>query len=411
MGEVVGDFHFVFGEDDEGEVAGWVEGVGPFGVGVDVGAGEGFEEGDKVGDFLGGEVEVLSVASAASGEAAIKAGDGGDIVVVVDDVGEGGKGAVVHEGAVGNSCGSDHIAEGGGAGNGGVGAASEIADDAVIPGVGIDIEGGGAVANGASGSGSGRGEEEVFAVVFGGSEVGEIDVVVVYLATTFIVFGVEGLDGADKLGEGVLDACFGDGGVIEDGGEEDVVFVDGGEAGDEVGEVGVVEGAGEAHFDVVLDGLGGLVFEGVGAFVPEEVVFVGEAGVDEAHGVAAGDSGDAGALEVEVAEGVFLLVARGAGDGGVAGEAFVVEEDAAEGGAEVGDGVVGGGVVTAGGGDVGGDGLVGVVFELGEVEDSVLGYEACGECEEWCETGFHDDPISRRPSSGLMWGKGVFCED
>ena len=84
------------------------------------------------------------------------------------------------------------------------------------------------------------------------------------------------------------------------------------------------------------------IFEGGGAFVPEEGAALIPAGVGEAHGIAAGEAAfEADAEAVGIGEAVGLLMAGGAGDGLVEGEAFVVEEDAAEGGAGVGGGIFG----------------------------------------------------------------------
>jgi hypothetical protein len=82
------------------------------------------------------------------------------------------------------------------------------------------------------------------------------------------------------LGERSLDPCFRDGGISECHGEHHPVFRNRGEFDDEIGECGIAAGAAEAHFHVVLDGLGCLDFERRSAFVPEEAALCGEAGVE-----------------------------------------------------------------------------------------------------------------------------------
>ena len=101
--------------------------------------------------------------------------------------------------------------------------------------------------------------------------------------------------------------------------------------------------------------------------------------------MASGCAGDAGARGGGVAEAVLLVVAGGAGDRVVARKPLVVEKHAAEGRAEIGDFVAGGGVVL---GDVGGDGLVRVVFGAGEIEGFLLREGGNGEGGEKDE-GFH----------------------
>ena len=70
---------------------------------------------------------------------------------------------------------------------------------------------------------------------------------------------------------------------------------------------------------------------------------------------------DARAGKGSIAEAVFLLVARGATDGAIAREAFVVKKHTTEGGTGIGDGVVYGRVRAR---DVNWFALIGVVVEF-----------------------------------------------
>ena len=259
---------------------------------------------------------------------------------------------------------------------------------------------GGAARTACGGPEVGRIEEELLSGVFLRGEIRERRALL-HLRAARVELRVERLDAADELREGALDAGFVDGGVAEGHGEEDAVFVDGGELGDQRGEIRIAGSAAEAHLHMILDRLGGLVLEVVGAFVPEEPPLVGEARIDQPHRVAPGGAVHAGARRGGIGEGVRLMVAGGTGDGVVAREALVIEEHAAERGAGIGDGVAGGGVVF---GDVGRHGLAGVVREFGQIEHAVTGdHEIChtggGKRHQGKRCGFH----------GGMSAEGVFA--
>src|SRR5262249_1673594 len=134
-----------------------------------------------------------------------------------------------------------------------------------------------------------------------------------------VVFGVEGDKGANVLREGEGDARGGHVGSAEGLGEEVGVKRFSAKTGHESGE-------GHAHLDWVLNGLEDLVFEGGGAFVPEEMAAGVVAGVSQSHGVAGADASvKADAETARISEAEFGLMAGGAGDSLVGGEALVVE--------------------------------------------------------------------------------------
>ena len=345
-------FQVVGWQEDEGQFVIFVEGVGPLEIGVEVRSAEGLEEGDEVGLLLRGEIESPSPPL----QTTIQSGDLWNVIVVSDDCGEGGEAAIVHEGAVAAAIGLDHIAQAGRAGVGEVCSSRQTRDDAIVAGGGIDVELGRAVAVRASGVL----QIECFAAILGVGVVGEGGGVVAGGGSSLVVFAIEGLDAADELGEGGLDAGLANTTLAVDGGEEDAIVVDGGQAGDEVTEVRVAQGATESHLDVVLDRLRCLHFEGLGPLVPKEALALRKASIDQAHRVTASGACHSGAGNGEVAEAVFLLMARSTRDAVVARKAFVVKKDAPQGGPEVGDGVVGRSIVAV---DIGRDGLIGVIFQ------------------------------------------------
>lgn len=97
---------------------------------------------------------------------------GGDHVVVIDDLGEGGEVAVVHERPVQLSAGVGEIPERRRAGVGQIGAAADREDDGVVAAVWIDVELRRSVTSGATCSAlDGRLEEELLPIIFAGGEV------------------------------------------------------------------------------------------------------------------------------------------------------------------------------------------------------------------------------------------------
>jgi outer membrane assembly lipoprotein YfiO len=254
---------------------------------------------------------------------------GRGVQMVADGVLELDEGAVVHEGAVQLPGGVSQIPEGGRARVGQISATADREDDAVVAAVRIDVELGRPVTSGAAGAAlGGRLEEELFPIIFAGGEVWE-RLGIRHDGSAGVVLGIEGLNAADELGNGVLDPGFVDRGGAENEVEEDRIFRDGVELRDEISEGRVAVGPAEPHLDRVLDRLGGLIFESVGAFVPKEMKLGAEPRIGQARGMAPSGAGDADARDGAVTESVGLLVAGAATHGVVAGEPFIVKEDAA----------------------------------------------------------------------------------
>src|SRR6202008_780186 len=134
-----------------------------------------------------------------------------------------------HERPVQLTVGVRQIPEGGRAGVGQVGAAADREDDAVVKDSGIDVELRRPMATRAAGSALvDRAEEDLFPVILAGGEIRK-RLRVRHGGSPAVVFGVEGLDAANELSEGVLDSRLVDGGRAKSEVEEDRIFRNGGE--------------------------------------------------------------------------------------------------------------------------------------------------------------------------------------
>jgi len=198
-----------------------------------------------------------------------------------------------------------------------------------------------------------------------------------------VVFRIKRFNTADELSECFLDRGFVDRRRAESGGEEDLVFGQRGEFRDEPGKVRIAIRTTESHFDCASEGPGHRALKVRRPSVREEFR-LGEARVYEAHRVAAGHPGHAGAGDGGVAESVLLLVARTATNGVVARQSFVVKEKAAKGRAGVRGWIVRCRVIPE---DVTGFRLLCVVRQRGEIDHAILGlqHRTCCPNEHDCE--------------------------
>ena len=139
-----------------------------------------------------------------------------------------------------------------------------------------------------------------------------------------VVFGFGGDDGANELCERAADAVRSDSSRAEGGREKIRIERFGSEA---IGEH--VER--HAHFHGVLDGLQHLIFEGVGAFVPEEMAALIPARVAQTHRVSPGQSTiEPDAERARIGETMFALMAGRTGNGLVCRKSFIVEQHTAQ---------------------------------------------------------------------------------
>jgi hypothetical protein len=123
------------------------------------------------------------------------------------------------------------------------------------------------------------------------------------------------LDAAHELCEGTLDTVLGDRRVAEGRGEQGRVVGERPQPRDQRVDVGVAQGAAEAHLGMVLHGHGGLHLQAVGALIPEEVRLLTKARVHQPHAVPSRGARHTGARLRGVAEGELLPVTAGAADG------------------------------------------------------------------------------------------------
>ena len=86
-----------------------------------------------------------------------------------------------------------------------------------------------------------------------------------------IVFGIEGLNAANELCDGVLDPRLVDRRGAENEVKEHWIFLSRGEPRDEIGEIRITIGPAEPHLDRILDRLGDLIFERGRVFIPKEL--------------------------------------------------------------------------------------------------------------------------------------------
>ena len=327
------------GQDDHVEVVGGVKGIGPAAVRVDRGAGEGAEKGGDVVALLSGQSEGLHAAGAAQAivQIGVVSRDGG---VVIDHLSEAGEAAVMHEGAVEQTCGVHQITQRRRAGVGEIGAAADGRDDAVVEAVGINVKLRWPVAARATRTALGRrAEVEAFAVVLLVGVVGKRIGIGGHLSATDVILGVKRLNAADELREGTLHTAFCDGGVAKRHGEQHPILRDSRQLHHQIRKRWITLRAAEAHLHVILDGLGGLGLQIDGPFIPEELPLCCEARVDEPHRVAARRATHACTGRRGIAEAILLLVTGRTGDGVVARKPFVVEQHPAQGGSDVRDDV------------------------------------------------------------------------
>jgi len=126
-----------------------------------------------------------------------------------------------------------------------------------------------------------RSQEELFAGVFTGREIWEGLIVAHRHGPAVIVSGVEGLNAANKLGQGSLDLRLVNSGRAESHRKEHAIFMDGGKLRQKFSEPRVAVRAAKPHLDVIPDGLSRLIFQAGGALVPEKSRLSPESTIDE----------------------------------------------------------------------------------------------------------------------------------
>ena len=311
-------------------------------------------------------------------------------IIMLDYLFEGGEPAVVHEGAA-----DAHILERGGFEDSGL---------ARVQAVGEGVWG-----QGKGGCGVARGapcpaliwwvEVKRTAAVFLRGEIGQIDAQIAVRAggaehagIACVPFTAGGDHGALKLGQGLLDAGFGDGGAAK--GKDEQVWVIG--RGVHLGDEGrnATGRVVPAHFDDILDRLGGLKLDTRCALVPEHGAGAIKSDVAQAHGmgVCEGRARNAGAEPAGIAKAIGLAVAGCAGNGVIHADAAIIEEDPAKAGRPIGDGIIGWDVIVRRDGAI----IIGWQCRAGEI---VQGVEVEG--GELSNAGWRGDgPIGHNRDAG-----------